>query len=647
MKRMLSWILVVACLLLFLASCAGEGEMQRESLTETDAVTDPATEVDGTEEQSGETESSFETETEPASERQTEIDSETQIESERETESEIQIESESESETETETVSDTATEESTEAEDPAPITGLLLSTVSQMQIVFDADGGDGYLKCAEQIRTALKEKCGINLRAYPDAFYEATEYEIVLGSCEGRSYAEEAAALRVDDYFCRFDGKKIVLGAAGEAGLSAVTEWFVTEIIGAYTENENGILCKEDVLFVSHTGTYAVDDMTLGGVDISEYIIIYPQTHSKILERYAKALSLQIELMSGYSLPVYQEHKNHSAQHEIHLGPTKELAAFYETAFLPADEDGYSICKVGDHVAVAAKSYNAARSGAEAFLALFTEADVTDKAFHLSMDAPMDGIGCHEPLCVMSYNVYYSNVTAERADHVVEMIKKYDPDLLGLQEVTPTWKNLLIERLGEEYAFLGDGRDGNGVGEHSAIMYRKELFELIESKTLWLSATPNKVSKFDESTLNRVMTYAILERKSDGQRLLHVNTHLEHKSSDARELQTDVLLKQISLLPALPTFVTGDFNSTSKSEVYSKMENGGFLNPMDSAQEVYRAATNHEGTSVIDYCFIRGETMLSLVYRVDRFKYDADGEGKDPSDHSPVIVEAWIDVDPA
>lgn len=46
-----------------------------------------------------------------------------------------------------------------------------------------------------------------------------------------------------------------------------------------------------------------------------------------------------------------------------------------------------------------------------------------------------------------------------------------------------------------EYSFIGVGRDdGKEQGEYSAIFYKRELFDVLDSGTFWLSPTPEKPS---------------------------------------------------------------------------------------------------------------------------------------------------------
>jgi hypothetical protein len=109
-------------------------------------------------------------------------------------------------------------------------------------------------------------------------------------------------------------------------------------------------------------------------------------------------------------------------------------------------------------------------------------------------------------LKAMSFNVWVSGKTEERNERVISMVVNYLPDTVGFQEVDPKWLTTLKAGLSELYAYVGEGRNGGNNGEYNPIFYKKDIFNLIDSGTKWLSDTPDRVSKYDESSLNRIYT---------------------------------------------------------------------------------------------------------------------------------------------
>ncbi len=286
-------------------------------------------------------------------------------------------------------------------------------------------------------------------------------------------------------------------------------------------------------------------------------------------------------------------------------------------------------------------------------------------------------------LKVMSFNVQTENGTSVRfdirADMLRDLLDQYQPDVVGLQEVTPTWRTAMDSYIfNDSYTGVGVARTTNAsLGlEQSCIFYRSDKFDLVDSGTFWLSDTPDVVgSTYADSQYPRICTYVRLKDKTTGYEFLHMNTHLAHESGqtgrDVRVKQVSVLLNKLHELGAdLPVVITGDFNqrrtNTSGNEynVYRFMTgtkavtlaDGSeytFTNLADSrvqatstalpegtiaSQVKYRDPNNTDtylpSKEPIDYCFYSKDTLQATFY-------DCPLYGKDGiylSDHLPVIT---------
>ncbi|MBE6550713.1 MAG: endonuclease/exonuclease/phosphatase family protein [Ruminococcaceae bacterium] len=242
----------------------------------------------------------------------------------------------------------------------------------------------------------------------------------------------------------------------------------------------------------------------------------------------------------------------------------------------------------------------------------------------------------NEIIKAMSYNVFIGDQTDERHDAVGDMIEKYMPDVLGVQEADIRWMKYISNRF-PVYAYAGEGRDGGEKGEYSAVFYRKDKFKLIEAATKWLSDTPDIVSKVSESSLNRVLSYAVLERLSDSKRFVHVNTHFEHTNDISREKQSEVLAKIVKGFE-YPVLLTGDFNTEAGTKAYLNVLNSGVTDSAQIADHADITATFHGYSSVnttIDFCFVTAENIAVSEYKVCAEKFG----GRYPSDHHPVYIE--------
>ncbi len=247
-----------------------------------------------------------------------------------------------------------------------------------------------------------------------------------------------------------------------------------------------------------------------------------------------------------------------------------------------------------------------------------------------------------EVLSVMSFNVWVGEVTEERIESVVTMISKYSPDTFGVQEASAVWMKELSEAF-PDYSYVGESRDGKGTaGETSAVFYKNDKFNLIDSGTKWLSDTPDvEGSKYKAAAYPRVMSYALLENKTDGECFFHVNTHLEHINLLIMRKQTEVLLDEISKLPNYPVILTGDFNSVPRSLPYNLVIES-FEDSSEVAKNVDGGSTFHgyeNINKVIDFIFFEAEGGFEVEsYKVCNEKVN----GNFVSDHHPVYAEYVI-----
>jgi endonuclease/exonuclease/phosphatase family metal-dependent hydrolase len=122
-------------------------------------------------------------------------------------------------------------------------------------------------------------------------------------------------------------------------------------------------------------------------------------------------------------------------------------------------------------------------------------------------------------------------------------------------------------------------------GEYSAIFYKKDKFEVIKEKTLWLSETPEVPgSKSWDAAITRVVTFAVLKDKASGKSFIYANTHFDHIGKEARKNSASLIkifLKGFitgatfeKTEKEIPVLVSGDFNSEPTDEPYLTMING-------------------------------------------------------------------------
>lgn len=511
---------------------------------------------------------------------------------------------------------------------------ITLEELREYVLIRPSDTGDDIVSAGIRLRKELIETLGTELTLKEDLFSETVqalkirECEILLGNCDRDETRQFMEGLKYHDYGYAMIGKKIVIcGGSDEATVKALNA-FIADVVG----KQQGDVFYDGAADLMVRGTYNIDTLTVQGADISQYAIVYKNRNDSA-KSLATTVRDRIAEDTGIFLNVYSD-KEKIGEKEILIGTTNRTDCKYTsqalsegTYLIGADE--HFICArgadgIGDYYAV------------YALIAALLE---NSQAEHrVTLDAEkVESVPVDEGLKAMSFNLWVGSITADRQRSVLETIMAYMPDTIGVQEASPTWMGYLKAQLGDIYANVGLGRDGGSNGEHSAIFYRKDRFELVETGTKWMSPTPDVVSKFKESSLNRVFTYAILLEKKTNREIMIVNTHLEHTSAEARNLQVAVLMDFLKDYTQYPIVLTGDFNANPESEVY-RMVTAQLADSSKVAQKAERHYTFHnygKASTYIDYAFVSPQNVAVSHYRV----ITEEMNGMLPSDHYALIIE--------
>lgn len=293
-------------------------------------------------------------------------------------------------------------------------------------------------------------------------------------------------------------------------------------------------------------------------------------------------------------------------------------------------------------------------------------------------------------LKVMSFNLRYDNDADKKHGYgwdkrlpaVVDQIMKHQPDIIGTQEGLLHQLHQLkqaLAQIGMNYSSCGSPRDRFlgcvPCGEHCAIFSRSSL-EAVMQSTFALSETPSCIgSRSWGSGCPRIATYAwfrLDEMQTTGnsdsaQCVLFLNTHLDHVSSRARRLGSELIIHVLDELEKIPpatcehlaTIVAGDFNSLQRNSrgvpepPFAVFRSFGFRDACSefgardspfstfhgykpaSALHAKCPSTFRHGMihGHIDWILWRGPLKL-LDFQVDTTLKD----GLPPSDHFPIIA---------
>lgn len=259
------------------------------------------------------------------------------------------------------------------------------------------------------------------------------------------------------------------------------------------------------------------------------------------------------------------------------------------------------------------------------------------------------GVSLCQDVAVMTYNIRFDNpgdginAWPNRKNKVFALLKKYDPDIIGIQEALKHQIDEIIQAL-PEYTYIGAGRDdGKTMGEYSAILYKKEKLSVLDQSTFWLSETPDVPGSKDwDAAITRVATWGKFRELKSNKDFFLVNTHFDHIGTEARRNSARIIKERLESLKGLPVIVSGDFNCTRKDPPYALMVADEGVKLIDPAPAnppgtFCNFGVNTMECNPIDYIF------HSLHWRSSGYKVITDNDGKNyPSDHLPVMVSLSV-----
>jgi endonuclease/exonuclease/phosphatase family metal-dependent hydrolase len=238
-----------------------------------------------------------------------------------------------------------------------------------------------------------------------------------------------------------------------------------------------------------------------------------------------------------------------------------------------------------------------------------------------------------------------ANAWTHRKEGVKALIRYHDLDIVGTQEGFRHQLNDLCEM--PDYAYSGSGRDdGQSAGEHSAILYKKDRFRVLDAGDFWLSETPGKPSLgWDATCCHRICSWAKFEHGESGARFYFFNVHFDHEGAEARRESGRLMERMIREIAGEERVIcSGDFNSSPDTEQIAILSaflrdartvslappygpegtfNGNFANPVLPER--------------IDYIFV------SEGVQVNKYAVLTDNNGVFyPSDHQPVVADIVI-----
>ena len=257
-----------------------------------------------------------------------------------------------------------------------------------------------------------------------------------------------------------------------------------------------------------------------------------------------------------------------------------------------------------------------------------------------------------QQITVGTFNIRFDNprdsgnLWKDRSAIVSNLIRFHEFDVLGVQEALQNQLADISSAL-PEYAVYGKGRDdGKSGGEHSAIYYKKDRFQLLKSGDFWLSETPDVPGKgWDATCCNRICSWVFLKDLTTKKEFYVFNVHFDHQGVVARKESSGLILKKINQIAGnSPVLLTGDFNGGRNSEWYQTLANSNLISDVQKNVK-YPYANNSSSNG---FRVPRGEAVIDHIFMSKHFSANKWGIltdtyfGKFPSDHFPVLARVTL-----
>ena len=553
-----------------------------------------------------------------------------------------------------ESVADTSSQ--TEPDGPSdggkPVAeGIPMSELSKYVIVYPQNASEMITEQVSVLTEAIRTRFGVLMMSKTDYInelsqtYRVGEHEILIGDTNREESDAFVGGLKYKDYGYKLIGKKIVISGVTDDSLEDAITMFISNVILGHLDSELSFMTEAQSKVVSIE--YYHGNITLGGVDISEYRIVYPEGGTALERNLAEDLSYMFTETCGViPLEVTSDVAAYSDGYEILVGKTNRLSKY--SVSLGEGEGYYSSegklvslwgnTALGNVCAVNALKSSVMRVPSSETLAL--------EPVNGKIDADDDST-----MSIMSFNVFSGKKEGfappdERKDEMAAVITKYLPDIVGLQEIhNDTILNSVLTEEGfcglldyYDYTCYSCPQQAYGhVWLDSPILYAKEKYSVVESGIKWLSQTPDIPSRYPGAYDPWVLSWAVFERRSDGLRFLVLNTHNEFKMQIWIE-EAGIIGEFLKDYQDMPYILTGDLNRGYVDGMKWLLDCADLTDSKDMTDDLdYGGYTD----GFIDYIMFNDYYADASRFEVNTWKPG----GVEPSDHSAIYCEFSFNMD--
>lgn len=511
---------------------------------------------------------------------------------------------------------------------------------TEFSIINEEDLSENKSTLVLSFNSRIRALTGAAFQRNTDKIYDpetiSDTYEILIGAADRDESREVYDSIGFDGYAVKLVGKKIVIAAYTYENMKLAIDAFFNEAVTLVTEDGKSSL-KYVKDFV-HTGTDGV--LFTKENPLSEYKLVYGADSASIASR----LSIAIEERTGIDLDMVRDTEP-ASEHEIILGKTSRP----ESSMVEADDQHYYRVKTfGKKVVIQSISYVSTYAIIDAILNDFMSyshslnfpANADERILKYSGEDRKD-ITEGADIRVMSFNILNEKWATDhdpypRLSGIVGCVNYYKPDVIGFQEISEKWYDLLIP-LFPDYEFVNSEVNGKPNLAYTVLAYKKETVNLvIGSVYVYSKCTNNRL---------RILSLGVFEHKETGNDFIVTSTHLDVNYEDHRDVQSEEhreTVERFIKAYKCPVISTGDYNSREGSQPHINLTYTGVLKyaKEDAVEKGMICDTIHSlgvkpsmnKTSIDQIFYTEGVTPLYYTTIVDKFVLAS-------SDHTPLICD--------
>lgn len=532
------------------------------------------------------------------------------------------------------------------------------------------------LKQINDVAALIKNKTGAAIAVMSDSSYSVKASKnsgILIGNTKFAESKALNSEMKNKDYYVGLSGNKILIYGGDVDGVSKAVRYFYITVLNSQKVIDKTMVFNTASHTLKQTEKYDIDSITCAGTELAKFTIVIP-TEASVNEHYfANALRWWLYQKYGYRMNIVNDSTT-AAEHEILIGNTGR------TADNVLEAKDFAVCVSNGNLCLSA-------DGMLGYNTLYTYITETLLKAGGSVDYTLDAGFAHRAdvqaliddgsslidsktgeVRIMGYNVFggieeYDDGTSTgpielRQELQLEMIRTYEPDVVGFQEFTTNYSSVVAKMTDLGYEEVSYN---SSVKHNNPLFFNNATLMLIDSGYLGFTGIDSQ----------KGASWAIFRVRATGKTFVAVSTHFMWNSPQitadeadaARTLNATELLALVSEIrnshsdyADIPVVMVGDYNCKISAEALTSIKNAGFECARDIAAQkndsnghhsysrydknfevyttVYGAEKKH--TDAIDHAFVSSGITVNSFAAVN-LPYAAYA-----SDHCPTVTDFTI-----